>query len=47
MKKLFRIMSILFFMILLINIQAESIYELKIDLYFANGIMMKYVINFI
>ena len=40
MKKLFKIIGIILFSILSVNIQAEGIHECKSDLYYANGIMM-------
>ena len=42
MKNLSKIISILLFVILAVNVQAEGIDECKSDLYYANGIMMKY-----
>lgn len=42
MKNLSKIIGILLFLVLAVDIQAESIDECKSDLYFANGIMMKY-----
>lgn len=42
MRNLFKILPVLLFLILTAAIQAENIDECKSDLYFANGIMMKY-----
>jgi len=42
MKKLPKIIGIVLFVIVSVSIQAENIDECKSDLYFANGIMMKY-----
>ncbi len=42
MKKLSKMIGIILFAVLSVNIQAENIDECKSDLYFANGIMMKY-----
>jgi len=42
MKKLSKIIGIVLFVIVSVSIHAENIDECKSDLYFANGIMMKY-----
>ena len=42
MKQLFKIIGILLFLIVAVNLHAENIDECKSDLYYANGIMMKY-----